>query len=129
MNTNQSQETQRRPTGRIVLRGLEGYAHHGDMPAERALGGHFSLDIELVTDTRQAARTDQLGDTVNYVAIEALARRILEGRRYRLLETLAEHLASAILKQKAVHQVTVRVTKRPPLPHLHTVTVEITRPI
>jgi len=117
------------PTGRIILKGLEGYAHHGDMPEERALGGHFTIDLELVTDTRRAAQSDRLGDTVDYVKVEALARHILEKRRYHLLETLAERLAAALLKQVGVAQVTVRVTKRPPLPHLQAITVEITRPV
>ncbi len=116
-------------TGRIILRGLEGYGHHGDLPAERALGGHFSLDLELITDTQRVAKTDTLDGAVNYVTIEALARRILEGRRYRLLETLAERLAADVLKQPGVLGVTVRVTKRPPLPHLRAFTVEITRPL
>jgi dihydroneopterin aldolase len=117
------------PTGKLILRGLEGYAHHGDLPEERALGGHFSLDLELVTDTREVARADRLKGAVNYVTIEALARKILEGRRYRLLETLAERLAGAILKQPGVLQVTIRVSKRPPLPHLQAFTVEVTRPV
>jgi len=116
-------------TGRIILRGLEGYGHHGDLPAERALGGHFSIDLELITDTQNVAKTDTLEGAVNYVTIEALARRILEGRRYRLLETLAERLATDILKQPGVLAVSVRVTKRPPLPHLRAFTVEITRPL
>jgi len=116
-------------TGRIILRGLEGYGHHGDLPAERALGGHFSIDLELITDTQKVAKTDTLEGAVNYVTIEALARRILEGRRYRLLETLAERLATDILKQPGVLAVTVRVTKRPPLPHLRAFTFEITRPL
>ena len=116
-------------TGRIILRGLEGYGHHGDLPAERALGGHFSIDLELITDTQKVAKTDTLEGAVNYVTIEALARRILEGRRYRLLETLAERLATDILKQPGVLAVSVRVTKRPPLPHLRAFTVEITRPL
>src|SRR5205823_7686714 len=41
-----------RPTGRISLLGLEGYGHHGDLPAERELGAQFTLDLELSTDTR-----------------------------------------------------------------------------
>jgi dihydroneopterin aldolase len=65
---------------------------------------------------------------VNYVTVEALARQIIERRRYRLLETLAERLAAALLKQAGVKEVTVRVTKRPPLPHLQAFTVEVTRP-
>lgn len=119
-----------RPTGRISLLGLEGYGHHGDLPAERELGAQFTLDLELLTDTRKVAATDTLTPgAIDYVKIEALARRILEGKPFRLLESLAEHLAAAILEQPGVIQVTVRVTKRPPLPHLRAFTVEITRPL
>jgi dihydroneopterin aldolase len=115
--------------GRLILRGLEAYGHHGDLPAERALGSHFVVDLELVTDTARVARTDRLKkDGLNYVTVEALARQIIERRRYRLLETLAERLAAALLKLAGVHQVTVRVTKRPPLPHLQAFSVEVTRP-
>ncbi len=46
-----------------------------------------------------------------------------------LLIALAERLAAELLKQRGVMQVTVRVTKRPPLPHLRAFTVEITRPL
>jgi dihydroneopterin aldolase len=115
-------------TGRIRLEGLEAYGHHGDLPAERELGGHFWVDVDVATDTRRAARSDKLEDTVNYVTVEALVRKIVEGRRYKLLETLAERLAEAVLKQAGVIEVTVRVTKRPPLPHLRSFSVEITRP-
>ena len=118
------------PTGRIRLLGLEAYGHHGDLPAERELGAQFSLDLELLTDTRAVAETDRLrGGAVDYVKVEALARRLLEGPPFRLLETLAERLAAAILEQPGVLEVTVRVTKRPPLPHLRAFTVEITRPL
>jgi dihydroneopterin aldolase len=115
--------------GRLILRGLEAYGHHGDLLAERALGSHFVVDLELVTDTARVARTDRLKDGVNYVTVEALARQIIERRRYRLLETLAERLAAALLKLAGVQQVTVRVTKRPPLPHLQAFAVEVTREV
>jgi dihydroneopterin aldolase len=41
---------------------------------------------------------------------------------------VAERIATAILKHREVSQVTIRVSKRPPLPKLNTFTVEITRP-
>src|SRR5919204_3566852 len=91
-------------TGRIRLEGLEAYGHHGDLPAERELGAHFWVDVEVATDTRRAARSDKLEDTVNYVTVEALVRKIVEGRRYKLLETLAERLAETVLKQAGVNQ-------------------------
>ena len=61
--------------------------------------------------------------------VEKVARKILEGEPANLLETVAERIATAILKQPRVVQVTVRVSKRPPLPNLTTFAVEITRPV
>ena len=124
MPTNRSSK----PTGRLILEGLEGFAYHGNNPAETKLGQNFVVDLEVMTDTRAAAATDRIEDTVSYPTLEKIARRILEGRARRLLETVAEEIAAAILKEPGVFQVTVRVTKRPPLPHLRAFTVEITRP-
>ncbi|MDQ6709514.1 MAG: dihydroneopterin aldolase, partial [Candidatus Dormibacteraeota bacterium] len=72
-------EPSRQPTGRLILEGLEGFAYHGNNPAETKLGQTFVVDLEVVTDTRQAAATDRIEDTVNYPTLEKIARRILEG--------------------------------------------------
>ncbi|HEY8679019.1 MAG TPA: dihydroneopterin aldolase [Candidatus Dormibacteraeota bacterium] len=117
-----------RPTGKLILSGLEGFAYHGNNPAETKLGQTFLVDLEVLTDTRRAAATDRIEDTVNYPTLAKIARRILEGPPRRLLETVAEQIAAAILKEPGVFQVTVRVMKRPPLAHLRAFTVEITRP-
>jgi len=115
--------------GRLILEGLEAFAYHGNNPAETELGQTFIVDLEVLTDTRRAASTDRVEDTVNYPTLEKTARRILEGEPKHLLETVAEEIAAAVLKETGVVEVTVRVTKRPPLPHLRAFTVEITRPL
>ena len=118
-----------RATGKLVLSGLTAYGYHGHNQAERKLGQHFTADIEIVLDTQAAARTDDLADTLSYPVAAQLARQVLEGEPADLLETVAERIATAILKQPKVLQVTVRVSKRPPVPHLERFTVEITRPL
>ena len=118
-----------RPTGKLILSGLTAYGYHGHNPAERKLGQPFTADIEVLIDTRRAASSDNLDDTVSYPIIERLARQVLEGKPADLLETVAERIATAILKQPGVAQVTVRVSKRPPLANLARFTVEITRPV
>ena len=115
--------------GKLILSGLRAYGYHGHNPAERQLGQPFTADLEIVLDTRPAARTDELDDTLSYPKAERIARQILEGKPANLLETVAERIATAILKEPRVIQVTVRVTKRPPVPHLDAFTVEITRPV
>jgi dihydroneopterin aldolase len=117
------------PTGRLILSGLTAFGYHGNNPAERKLGQTFTADLEVVLDTRRAAASDRIDDTVSYPRLEEAARKVLEGTPANLLETVAERIADAILKQPAVVQVTVRVSKRPPLPNLGAFTVEITRPV
>ena len=116
-------------TGRLILSGLTAFGYHGNNPAEKKLGQTFTADLEVILDTQRAAASDRVDDTVSYPILEKIARGILEGKPANLLETVAERIAAAILKQPRVVQVTVRVTKRPPLPNLNAFTVEITRPV
>jgi len=118
-----------RPTGRLILTGLTAFGYHGNNPAERKLGQTFTADLEVILDTQRAAASDSIDHTVSYPRLEEAARQILEGTPANLLETVAERIADAILKQPAVAQVTVRVSKRPPIPNLDAFTVEITRPV
>ena len=123
-----AQPTPDLPTGRLILSGLTAFGYHGNKPAERKLGQTFTADLEVTIDTRKAAATDRIEDTISYPLLEKTARQILEGEPANLLETVAERIATAILKHREVIQVTVRVSKRPPLPNLNGFTVEITRP-
>jgi len=124
MSTKRSSE----PTGRLILSGLTAFGYHGNNPAERKLGQTFTADLEVTLDTRKAAATDKIEDTISYPLLEKTARAVLEGKPANLLETVAERIAAALLKHPEVIQVTVRVTKRPPLPNLDAFSVEITRP-
>lgn len=117
------------PTGKLIISGLTAFGYHGHNPAERKLGQTFTADLEVTLDTQRAAATDRLEDTLSYPILEKIARNILEGEPANLLETVAERIARAILEQPRVVQVTVRVSKRPPLRDLAAFTVEITRPV
>ena len=122
------QPTPDRPSGRLILSGLTAFGYHGNKPAERKLGQTFTADLEVTIDTHKAAATDRIEDTISYPLLEKTARQILEGEPANLLETVAERIATAILKHREVIRVTVRVSKRPPLPNLNAFIVEITRP-
>jgi dihydroneopterin aldolase len=124
MSTKRSSE----PTGHLILSGLTAFGYHGNNPAERKLGQTFTADLEVTLDTRKAAASDRVEDTISYPLLEKTARAVLEGKPANLLETVAERIAAALLKHPGVIQVTVRVTKRPPLPNLDAFSVEITRP-
>ncbi len=118
----------KQPTGRLILSGLTAFGYHGNKPAERKLGQVFTADLEVTVDSRKAAASDHIADTISYPLLEKTARQILEGKPANLLETVAERIAAALLEHPEVIQVTIRVSKRPPLPNLNAFSVEITRP-
>ena len=96
---------------RISLIGLRGRGRHGLLPRERAEGQPFTVDVVLVLDTREAARSDDLADTVDYGAVAATVVRMVEGEPVNLLETLAQRIADACLAHHRVDEVQVTVHK------------------
>ncbi|MDP9371101.1 MAG: dihydroneopterin aldolase [Chloroflexota bacterium] len=97
---------------RILLEGMRFYGHHGTLPAERELGQHFVVDVELRCDLRAAGRTDDLAQTVDYSQVYRQVRAIVEGPPVGLTEVVAERIAAVILEQHPpVEAVCVRVVK------------------
>lgn len=114
---------------RILLHGLEFFGYHGVLPEENRLGQRFVVDVELAFDTRAAGRTDDLTKTVDYGALFTDVRAIVEGPAAKLVETVAERIASRILDVYGAESVRVRVRKPDvPIPGtLEFVGVEIVR--
>jgi dihydroneopterin aldolase len=103
-------------TDRIVLHDMRFDGRHGVGEAERSAGQPFGVDVEIVRDLGPAGRTDDLARTVDYGAVFATCRDVVEGRSFRLIEALAEALAEEILATYPVAEVVVRVRKlRPPI--------------
>ena len=100
---------------RLLLEGMEFYGYHGDIEAERALGGRYRVDVEVRADLSVAGRTDALDDTLDYVRCFQLIRDTVENGQYRLLEALAEAIADVLLEQRHARGVRVRVAKTPPV--------------
>jgi 7,8-dihydroneopterin aldolase/epimerase/oxygenase len=93
----------------VEVEGLELFGRHGVGAEERTRGQTFLYDVRLeVTD---AARSDLLEDTVDYVAVAELVRDVSDGQQYGLLEALASAVADAIVERFPVERVRVRVRK------------------
>jgi 7,8-dihydroneopterin aldolase/epimerase/oxygenase len=96
----------------IRVLGAEIYARHGVGEAERAIGGRYSFDLEIDADISAAAASDDLHETVDYERAYLLARDILLGTNRRLLESLVDEIATAILERFAnATAATVRLRK------------------
>ncbi|WP_159888016.1 dihydroneopterin aldolase [Paenibacillus puerhi] len=100
---------------KITMKGLAFYGYHGVFPEENKLGQRYVVDAELHMPLDRAGRSDALEDTVNYAEVSELIRSIVEERTYKLIEALAEHIASEVLSTyTGIHAITVRVHKPNP---------------
>jgi 7,8-dihydroneopterin aldolase/epimerase/oxygenase len=119
-------------TDRIALTNMVFEGRHGVGEAERAEAQPFEVDLEIHFDTRPAGLADDLSLTVDYGEAFEIVRSVVEGLSRRLIETLAESIATAVLQRwgaAGVSEVVVRVRKpHAPLPGLFDhASVEITR--
>lgn len=96
---------------KIILPEMVFCVCHGVLPAEQTEPQEFRVAVELITDTTQAAETDDLADTVDYSEVYRIVKNIMEGPSHRLLESLVSQIAEAVLANEMVQAVTVRLEK------------------
>ena len=113
----------------LRLRNMRFFAYHGLFPAEAELGQRFEVDVEIFGDFSAAGRTDEVTRTVDYPRVYRLVEEVVTGRRYKLVEALAENIARAVGEAFAPIKLAVRVRKPdPPVPgHFDGVEVEVHR--
>jgi dihydroneopterin aldolase len=96
---------------RLAVHGIEAYGYHGVFESERREGQMFKVDLVLGMDTRPAARTDDLQDTVDYGTLVAAVKKAVEHDPVDLIETLAERIADICLKDPRVQWTEVTLHK------------------
>jgi dihydroneopterin aldolase len=95
----------------ITLTGLRVFGHHGVYDEERRTGQFFVIDFTLLCDTRRAAETDDVADTIHYGEVAERVAAIVAGDPVDLLETLAARIAAALLALPLVERARVTVHK------------------
>jgi 7,8-dihydroneopterin aldolase/epimerase/oxygenase len=106
------------------------YAYHGVHAAEEKLGQRFYVTIECGLDLQGAGRDDDWSQTVCYGQLTEIVNMVTTGRRFKIIEALAEAIAAKVLEVFGqIETITVRVEKpSAPVPAIiDGVTVEITR--
>lgn len=99
---------------RIALMNMRFEGKHGVLPEEQVEAQPFEVDAELFMDLRAAGSNDDLTKTADYRGVFEICRSTIEGPSVRLIETLAETIASRLLADFAevgVGDVVVRVRK------------------
>jgi dihydroneopterin aldolase len=99
----------------LILRELHFVARHGVLPVEKETSQKFSATLELELPLAEAGGSDRLDRTIDYCAVQQVVRGIIEGSHKKLIETLAEMVASEVLRVfPLVRAVTVEITKPNP---------------
>ncbi len=100
--------------GKIFLNSIRLYAFHGCMDEESRIGSDYVVDIVVDTNLSLSSNSDNLRDTVDYVALYAIVKREMKKRAY-LLENVAHRIGTSILEEHlSVETVKVKVVKKNP---------------
>jgi 7,8-dihydroneopterin aldolase/epimerase/oxygenase len=96
---------------RITLTGLKVRGFHGVYEHERRDGQDFVVDATLWLDSRLAAASDDLADTVDYGGLANRLATVVEGEPVNLIETLAARLCELCMADERVIAAEVTVHK------------------
>ncbi|MGQ9620295.1 MAG: dihydroneopterin aldolase, partial [Bacteroidales bacterium] len=100
--------------GLIQIEGMEFYSFHGHYREEQIVGSRFIVDLTIETDMRKAAKSDNLGDAVNYQRAYEIVRAQMEKKSY-LLENIAGRILDALFSElNGISSATVKVSKLNP---------------
>lgn len=95
----------------ITITGIECHGYHGVLDFERREGQRFVIDLTLAVDTREAARSDDLRDTVDYGSLVDKVVTAVTTDPVDLIETLAQRIAQVCLLADRVQWASVTVHK------------------
>jgi len=96
----------------ITLSGLEFFGFHGCFPSEKTHGQLFIIDVNMRISLKEAGKSDDLNDTIDYTKVVEVVKNIVEGESKNLIESIAETIAGEILnKFEKVKEVTVTAHK------------------
>lgn len=114
----------------ITISRLKVPTHVGVSEEERSRLQAVIINIELALDLKPAAESDNLDDTVDYDRLTTQIAELVRSTEAKLLENLAETIASHVCTLTRVERVSVEVIKEsPPVPEdVGPIAVRITRP-
>jgi 7,8-dihydroneopterin aldolase/epimerase/oxygenase len=95
----------------IFVHGLKTETIIGIFDWERQVKQTIVIDFEISADIRKAAHTDSIDDTLNYKGVAKRVLAFVEGSRFHLIETLAEHVAMLVLEEFGVAWVRMSLSK------------------
>lgn len=95
----------------IYLNDLKIDAIIGIFDWERRVKQTVSLDLEMATDIRKAAASDNIDDALDYKAVSKRLIEFVSTSEFQLVETLAERCTELLLSEFDIPWVRLRLNK------------------
>ncbi|HEY0029734.1 MAG TPA: dihydroneopterin aldolase [Bacteroidia bacterium] len=101
---------------KILVEGIRVYAYHGCLEEEGKIGANYIVDVIMETDFSEAAETDDLSKTIDYVIVYDTVKAQM-AIRSKLIEQPAQRIMDELKKQfPSLKKTEVKVTKlNPPM--------------
>ncbi len=95
----------------IEVNQIQLYAYHGCLEEEARIGSKYLVDVYLETDFSASTQSDDLNDTVDYVAINQIVKSEM-AMRSKLLEHVAQRIINTSKSTcPEIHKMRVKIAK------------------
>ncbi|MGB3776597.1 MAG: dihydroneopterin aldolase [Leeuwenhoekiella sp.] len=115
--------------GIIRLNNIRTYSYHGCLVEESKIGSDYKVDLKVWADLKNAAISDKLGDTVDYVHLNKIVKEEM-AIPSKLLEEVCQRIINRSLEEiPMVSKLRTRVAKlNPPINgDVASVSIEMTK--
>lgn len=112
---------------KIFIRGLTVETLIGIHAWEQRTPRPLIFDLELGTDIREAASSDNVRDTIDYQAVSEAVAKFTKDNPVGLLETLAERLSRQLFRQFPILSLKLSINKPGAVAGVKAMGVEIDR--
>lgn len=83
----------------IKLNTIRVYAYHGCLPQETIIGGNYEVHVCLWTNFSEAAASDKLSETIDYVWVNRVVEEEM-AKPAKLIEHVGQRIVSRVYKEE-----------------------------
>ena len=99
---------------KIIVEGINVFAYHGCLEEEAKIGTHYTVDVYMETDFSEAAKTDDLTKTIDYVTVYEIVKKQM-AIRSKLIEQVGQRIVDELKSEfSTLQKLEVKVTKHNP---------------
>ena len=96
---------------KIIIKNAKFSCNLGTTKEERSIKQVILVSVEMFCDIKQAAKTDDICDTVDYFKVHAELKKLIENKEFNLVETIAQNIKDLILQNFNIQKVNILIKK------------------